>query len=193
MNGKAIAGLFVGGRATRMGGRAKGLMHAPSGPTIIDRWRTILDSLSVPAVLIGAHPAYANLGIPVVDDEPAGIGPLGGLVALLRRAGEGRALALACDMPFVSRALVGRLLSGDDAAVRAFRRGTRWEPLCASYDAPRVLPMALARVAAGLHSLQGLLEEAGAVSVPLSDAEEYELVDWDSPEDVRANPRLNSG
>jgi molybdopterin-guanine dinucleotide biosynthesis protein A len=190
---RAIAGLFVGGRATRLGGRAKGLMHTPSGPTVVDRWRTILDSLSVPVVLVGAHPAYAHLAIPVVGDEPAGIGPLGGLVALLRRAGEGRALALACDMPYVSGALVERLLSDDAAPVRAFRRGTRWEPLCASYDAPRVLPVAMARAAAGLHSLQGLLEEVGAASVPLSGAEEHELADWDGPEDVRANPRSYSG
>jgi molybdopterin-guanine dinucleotide biosynthesis protein A len=184
VNGPTIAGLFVGGRATRMGGRPKGLMCSPSGPTIVDRWRAILDSLSVPAVLVGVHPGYAHLGIPMIADDPAGIGPLGGLVALLRHSGAGRALALASDMPFVSRTLVARLLTSDDAPVRAFRRGSRWEPLCASYDVPRVLPIAVARAAAGLHSLQGLLDEAGAVRVPLSEAEQEELADWDRPEDV---------
>jgi molybdopterin-guanine dinucleotide biosynthesis protein A len=185
MTDRAIAGLFVGGGATRMGGLAKGLMRAPSGTTIVDRWREILDSFSIPAVLVGAHPAYLHLGIPLVDDEPAGIGPLGGLVALLRRAGSGRALALAGDMPFVSRSLIARLLSdGENGPVRAFRRGSRWEPLCASYDAARVLPIAVARAASGLLSLQGLLDEAGAVSLPLARSEERELRDWDSPDDL---------
>jgi molybdopterin-guanine dinucleotide biosynthesis protein A len=193
VNASTIAGLFVGGRATRMGGHPKGLMHAPSGPTIVDRWRALLDSLSVPAVLVGAHPAYAHLGIPMVADDPVGIGPLGGLVALLRRAGSGRALALAGDMPFVSRALVARLLSGGDAPVLAFRRGERWEPLCARYDAPRVLPIAVARAASGLHSLQGLLDEAGAVGVPLSEAEQDELSDWDSPGDLADRTPTSTG
>jgi molybdenum cofactor guanylyltransferase len=178
-----VAGLFVGGRASRMGGSAKGLLLASDGETIVDRWRAVLRSLDVPVVLVGAHPAYAHLGLPTIEDLPEGIGPLGGLLSLLRLA-HGKALALACDMPFVSLGVMRRLVEGRCASVLAPRRDGLWEPLCAMYDCARVLPVAEARALAGQYSLQGLLVAAGAEELVLAAEEWAELRDWDSPEDV---------
>ena len=180
-----MAGVFVGGRATRMGGRAKGLMQAPDGRTIIERWLAILRAIGVAEViLVGVHPAYAGLGLEALEDEPKGIGPLGGLVALLRRAGTGRALALACDMPFVSSDLLARIVAAHDAPIVAPRLGDRWEPLCARYEAAWVLPIARRRVITADHSLQRLLDEASAAELPLLPHDAEELRDWDAPEDV---------
>jgi molybdopterin-guanine dinucleotide biosynthesis protein A len=178
-----LAGVFVGGAGTRLGGLAKGLMRAPGGETIVERWRRLLDGLGVPMVLVGRHAAYADLGLELVEDEPCGVGPLGGLVGLLRRAGEGRALALACDMPFVSGALVGRLVASAGRGAVVSPRTGGWEPLFAVYDAPRVLPIAVARAGRGALSLQGLLDEAGAVELPLEAGEVAQLKDWDRPGD----------
>jgi molybdopterin-guanine dinucleotide biosynthesis protein A len=181
-----IAGIFVGGAGSRMGGRAKGMMEAPSGGTIVDRWLAVLRSVGIDrVVLVGQNEAYASQGLEALDDEPAGIGPLGGLCALLRRAGDASALALACDMPFVSSALTRRLLAGPNGPVVAPRRGGVWEPLFARYEPTIVLPIARGRVAAGRHSLQGLLAEAGAVELPLEKGDEQLLTDWDTSEDVR--------
>jgi molybdopterin-guanine dinucleotide biosynthesis protein A len=189
----ALAGVFVGGSGRRMGGRPKGLLRTPEGLTLVERWAGMLAGLGMAVVLVGDARAYVELGLglPALEDEPGGIGPLGGLVALLRHAcdpQEGRggcALAFACDMPFVSRALVERLLAApSDAAVVAPRREGRWEPLCARYDAARVLPHAMTLREARDHSLQRLLERAGAVELPLRTHEARELRDWDSPEDV---------
>jgi molybdopterin-guanine dinucleotide biosynthesis protein A len=182
----AVAGVFVGGPARRMGGRPKGLLIAPDGVTIVERWREMLSAMGVAVVLVGEGAAYAGLGLPMVHDEPRGVGPLGGLVALLRHAGVHPALALACDMPFVSRSLVERLLAFPaDAPIVAPRREGRWEPLCARYDPDRVLPLAIARVASPYHSLQRLLDDAPAAELPLSPEEAAQLRDWDSPADVR--------
>jgi molybdopterin-guanine dinucleotide biosynthesis protein A len=182
-----IGGIFVGGAGTRMGGRAKGLLATRDGATIVDRWRAILTAAGVETiVLVGAHDAYAHLGLETIHDAPAGIGPLGGLVALLRRAGEKTAIAVACDMPSVSTALMARLLQAPDAPVVAPRRNGRWEPLFARYDARAVRPLAEAQAAAQDHSLQRLLERAGAVELPISAAEADELHDWDTPEDAGA-------
>lgn len=171
-----------------MGGRAKGLLPAPDGRPIVERWVQLLESVGADVVLVGACDAYAHLGLERVEDDPPGIGPLGGLVALLRRAGPAPALAVACDMPHVSRALVERLVEAPAAApVVAPRRDGRWEPFFARYDAPRVLPVALARVAAGAHALQGLLDAAGAAELPVSAGEMRELGDWDSPADLTAS------
>lgn len=185
---RAVAGVFVGGRGARMGGLPKGLLRGPDGAPLVERWRAMLAELGVPVVLVGESGAYAHLGLPALTDEPPGVGPLGGLVALLRHAGTVPALAFACDMPFVSRALVERLLAASpDAPVVAPRREARWEPLCARYDPTRVLPLAVARTASTRHSLQGLLDEAGAAALPLLPHEDAELRDWDSPTDVTAS------
>jgi molybdopterin-guanine dinucleotide biosynthesis protein A len=181
-----VAGIFIGGRALRMGGQPKGLMRGPQGVTLVERWRAMMSGLGIVVVLVGDAPAYAALGLPTLRDAPPGIGPLGGLVALLRHVGEGTALALACDMPFVSRGLIERLLEAPrHMPIVAPRRESRWEPLCARYDASHVLPLAIAQAAATHHSLQRLLDEGGAVELGLLEHEGDELHDWDSPEDVR--------
>jgi molybdopterin-guanine dinucleotide biosynthesis protein A len=183
-----LAGVFVGGLGSRMGGVPKGLLHGPDGATLVERWRALLDALGVEVVLVGSAGLYASTRLPAVADEPAGIGPLGGLVGLLRRAGPRQALALACDMPFVSRGLVERLLGAPAGpSVVAPRRDGLWEPLCARYDAARVLPVAAARAASPDHSLQGLLDELGAVELPLGPGDVEDLRDWDTPDDVRGS------
>jgi molybdopterin-guanine dinucleotide biosynthesis protein A len=185
---RAVAGVFVGGAAVRMGGLAKGLLRGSDGATLVERWRVMLEELGIAVVLVGDAAAYAHLGLPMLKDEPPGVGPLGGLVALLRHAGTIPALAFACDMPFVSRALVERLLAApSDAPIVAPRRDARWEPLCARYDPVRVLPLALARAASSHHSLQPLLDAADAAALPLLPDEDAELRDWDSPGDVTAS------
>jgi molybdopterin-guanine dinucleotide biosynthesis protein A len=180
---EVLAGLFVGGRSSRMGGRPKGLMRSADGTTIAERSLRFLRSLQVPVVLVGAAKAYASLGVPAIPDDPEGIGPLGGLIALLRNAPE-RALALACDMPFISRSLLERLLEDRGAPVLAPWHDGLWEPLFAIYRPARVLGVAQARAAAGIHSLQGLLDQVAAVRLKLSPTELAELRDWDSPDDL---------
>ena len=167
-----------------MGGVAKGLLTTESGETLVSRWQRLFAELGVPTVLVGQHEAYRALEAPKIADDPAGIGPLGGLVALLTTAGEGRAFAVACDMPFVSIELLRKLAAHPSPApIVAARRGDWWEPLFARYDAPRVLSTARARVRRGEHSLQGLLDEASAEPLPLTPVEANELRDWDRPED----------
>ncbi len=175
-----VAGIFVGGGSTRMG-RAKGLLRDDAGVTLIDRWRALFEGLGIEHVLVGVRAEYAGIELRALADDPPGIGPLGGLAALLDEAGDRRALAVACDMPFVTREDVVALLDAPRAPIVAPRRGDRWEPLCAVY-APEVRSIVRARIAAGQRSLQGLLDAAGAVEVELPSAH---LDDWDTPQDVR--------
>ncbi len=185
MTHAVVAGIFVGGASVRFGGRPKGLLPGPTGAALVEGLRGHCVALSVPCVLVGRRPEYAHLGVETLDDEPAGVGPLGGLVALLRRAGGGRCVALGCDMPFVTRALLGALLAADaPGPAVAARRGGRWEPMFARYDAPRALPTALSRLEAGARSTQGLLDALGAAELPLSLGEQRLLDDWDTPEDM---------
>jgi len=170
-----------------MGGKAKGLLLAPSGVSIVERWRRLLEDEGLQVVLVGQRAEYAPLGLPTLQDAQPDSGPLAGLVTLL---GVGESiLAVACDMPHVSPALLHRLLTeSPDAPLLAPRIEGVWQPLFARYDSARVLPFAQKRLAEGRLALQGLLDEAGAVALPLSPAEEAELTDWDRPEDVTDSP-----
>jgi len=180
-----LAGVFVGGASSRFGGRPKGLLASPSGVTIVDALCGHLDALGIPWVLVGRRPEYSAIPGETLDDSPSGVGPLGGVLPLLRRAGEGHAIAVACDMPFVSRALLARLVGAvTDAPAVAPRRDGRWEPMFARYDARRALPVAEARVASGRRSVHGLLDELGASELALSPDEQRMLDDWDTPEDM---------
>ncbi len=181
-----IAGIFIGGAGSRMGGCAKGLLEVPGGGTLVERWLALLRGAGVARLLlVGRRAGYEGLGLDAIDDEPSGIGPIGGLAGLLRRSGDSRALALACDMPFVTPAIVAGLLSAPDAPIVAPRSEGLWEPLCARYDAKRVLPHVLRRIGAGQHALQPLLREAGAIELAVPREEATTLRDWDTPEDVR--------
>ena len=64
--------------------------------------------------LVGAAAPYASLALPGLDDNPSGIGPVGGLRALLLRARADQsetALALACDLPFLDEATISAILA----------------------------------------------------------------------------------
>jgi molybdopterin-guanine dinucleotide biosynthesis protein A len=195
------AGIFVGGKARRMGGAPKGLLRVADGQTILARTLELLREVEASVVLVGRSEAYAS-GLPSIGpradstgtlsaferigDAEDEAGPLAGLVALLEHAGTGPVLALACDMPYLTAALVRRVAShSPDAAALAPRRDGRWEPLFARYDAARVRPFARGRLARRELSLQGLLDEVGAEELPLQPAEVELLCDWDSPSDIR--------
>jgi molybdopterin-guanine dinucleotide biosynthesis protein A len=184
-----VAGIFVGGTSSRMGGRPKGLLLAPGDPdgageTIVARWRRMFDALGVASVLVGERTAYAGLGMDGIDDDPAGIGPLGGLVALLKRARGGSAIVVACDMPYVSLRLLTKLASHPSAGAVAARRGNVWEPLFARYTGPRALEIAERNVGAARHGLYAVLDALGADALPLSADDWLELRDWDTPGDA---------
>lgn len=186
---QAVAGIFVGGQARRMGGRPKGNLPASDGRTIVQKLRAACEEAGARVLLIGnasAREAYASEGLPGADDDPRAEGPLAGLVALLAHAADGRALALACDMPFVTQAVLKRLLEDpSDAPALAAKRGGMWEPFFARYDARKMLPLALKAASERKLRLQSLLDEAGAQSFEMSPDEEHALVDWDAPTDLQ--------
>ncbi len=182
-----LVGLFVGGAARRMGGTPKGLLAAPGGETIVERWRALCGTVGLRCFLVGEADAYARLGIERVADARPGAGPLGGLVGLLRAQPAAPVVAVACDMPFVTEPLLRRLaFSTSIAAALAPWRDELFEPLFARYDPARVLPLAERQLAGDDLSMQRLLRSADAERFPLSPDEWPLLADWDNPADVRS-------
>ncbi len=105
MSGLSV-GLLAGGRSTRMG-QNKALVTLAGRPLIehvLDRVRGI-DAREI--ILITNEPElYTHLELPCFPDEIPGKGALGGVYTALRRSQCSHTLVIACDMPFVSTALL---------------------------------------------------------------------------------------
>jgi molybdenum cofactor guanylyltransferase len=190
-----LLGLFVGGRARRMGGHPKGLLPAPeTGEPIVVRLARIGTELGLEPVFVGdATPYRAVLpDLVALADDPPGIGPLGGLAALLA-ASDAAAIALACDMPYVPSALIARLVQAPIGPHVIAPRSTAglWDPLCARYDANAVAPVLAAELARGTRSFQRLFATLRVTELALDPEERAALSDWDALEDVpvAARPR----
>jgi len=186
-----VVGIFVGGRGSRFGGIAKGNLVHPSGTRLIERLFDVVRTALPDAllVLVGERPEYADLELATVRDSPAGIGPLGGLralVAFARDEGRDAAVAIACDMPYVTSELVRRLADEAPGSSALAPKGDgRWQALAARYGVS-VLPVLDAAIRAHEHSLQRIFERLGADAHVLSvdDAELAALGDWDAPDDL---------
>lgn len=156
------AAILAGGLARRLGGADKSALvvgHA----RIIDRQLAALSSVSDDIRMVANHPGrYAALRIPVIADAIPGAGALGGLYSALLDARHDRVLVLACDLPFISTALLERLVAEScgpqelDAVVPRSVRGI--EPLCALYRR-HCAGAARARIERGELRVAGLLAD----------------------------------
>jgi len=184
-------GIFVGGASRRMGGAPKGLLPLP-GPaheTLVARAVRVVREAGLRPVFIGHAPWLGDVApdVPRWTDRHTGIGPMGGLATLLAQSDGVYAIALACDMPYVTAAMLARLASVEtNAAIVAPRmtRGTGWEALCARYHRDRVSSVIEALVASRRYALQAAFDELPVEPLLLGDSEAAALRDWDAPSDV---------
>jgi molybdopterin-guanine dinucleotide biosynthesis protein A len=190
---RLLVGVFVGGRGMRLGGVDKGLLKAPDSElTLIERLLGEL-RLALPSadtVLLGASNAYAHLTLPQLADAPQGVGPLGGLLALLEHAEQqqrAHVIALACDLPYIAHPLLARLATEkpEAAALIAETDGAR-NPLVARYAVAPASRAARAVFETGKRSLQAVLDALaeGVERLELTPSEMHSLRDWDRPEDL---------
>lgn len=116
------AAILVGGRSRRMGETKALLRLDPDGPTVVESVVRALGEVASEILLAGSPPTgdFAFLGLRQVPDIVPNAGVLGGMHAALREARHDRVLVVACDMPFLSPALLRYMASlpaGDDALV----------------------------------------------------------------------------
>jgi molybdenum cofactor guanylyltransferase len=107
------------------------------------------------------RPEWVEAGVEIVTDTIPERGPLGGIVAALRRAQHGRLLVLAIDLSRMSANYLGGLLAQSTSHCGAVPRHNDglFEPLAAIY--PRaILSLAEDFLHAPRYSLQSLLAES---------------------------------
>jgi molybdenum cofactor guanylyltransferase len=156
------AAILAGGRARRFGGVDKASL-AVGRARIIDRQLAALSGVADDIRIVANDTErYAGLGVRVIGDAVAGAGPLGGIYSALLDAAHDAVIVLACDLPFVTAALLERLAmehgSGEqvDAVIPQSARGL--EPLCAVYDR-RAAAAARLRIDRGQLKVAGLLDD----------------------------------
>jgi molybdopterin-guanine dinucleotide biosynthesis protein A len=184
--GACVGAIIAGGRATRMGGRPKGLDEV-GGRRILDRVAGALAQVTDGLLLVANAPDAASWlpGVETVGDVVPDAGALGGLLTALAHAGA-PVLAVAWDMPFVPASLLGELrrvaeAERADAAVPERDAAGRVEPLCAYYGLA-CRPAAARRVGRGELRVVGLLDEVRARRLPLA-----RVLDWGDPERLFLN------
>jgi molybdopterin-guanine dinucleotide biosynthesis protein A len=109
----------AGGKSSRKG-RDKGLVPFMGG-TMIEYILMQLEGIGEEVIVITNSPDdYRFLGLPLFPDVIPDWGALGGLYSAIYHAPQEACLVLACDMPFVNRALLDHLIAllpGYDAVI----------------------------------------------------------------------------
>jgi molybdopterin-guanine dinucleotide biosynthesis protein A len=130
-NRNFAAVLLAGGRSTRMG-RDKAALVVEGQPL----WRRQLAILRAldPRELFISGPSdgpYAEAGVAIVEDTIPGLGPLGGIAAVLERIASPRVVVLAIDLPAMTPDYLAGLLREETPLVP--ERSGFFEPLAAAY------------------------------------------------------------
>jgi molybdopterin-guanine dinucleotide biosynthesis protein A len=189
--GDLTAAILAGGLARRFGGRDKARLIVGGRP-ILERLVEAAAPVASRVILVTNDPArYADAGVPVLQDEISGAGPLGGLITALRASATRRVLALASDLPYVDADFLAYLAGrapGADLVVPRTPDGLH--PLCAVY-ARALLPVLEAHLASGRRALVDLVGgvrtvEVGPEEVARFDALGRLLTNVNTPDDYEA-------
>ena len=130
-------------------GRDKALLELDEpGITLLEKTASLVKLVAGSVTVVGGEERYGNLGLPVMADlipeiGPHKIGPMGGLITILKRTQAEWNLLVACDMPHLNVELLRNLLlaaveSNADCVLAEGPDG-RLHPLCAVYHR-RCLP-----------------------------------------------------
>jgi len=124
--------VLAGGESSRMG-FPKHLLPA-SGGTVTDHIINRLGTVFSEVIVVGRGLEINRTDTRVIEDVRMKRTPLVGILSGILAAGNPRVFAIGCDMPFVRKQLIRRLVSetGSDVVVPVVRG--YFEPLCAVYS-----------------------------------------------------------
>ena len=184
--------VLAGGRGERLG-RSKGDLSY-DGKTLAERASALLWPICG-SVLISLSEGVENPAPnypPLVDPPPSGRGPLAGIDAAFEATGDADLLVLACDYPFVTQALLRRLVShamGEDDIVMMTDFAGRDHPLVALWCRCAAAAVHEA-VAADRLKVRGMLPDLGVRRLGPAEFQgidlDRELFNLNRPEDLSA-------
>src|SRR5207249_2988668 len=177
----------------RYGGRDKGALVV-DGRSIRERQIGELAAIAGDILIVGSSGPKRYGDVPdravvrLIADRVAGCGPLGGLHTALLEAAFEPLVVVACDMPYVSGALLQHLAAlTREADIVVPRTDRGFHPLCAAYTRACIEPAAR-RLADGRLKLVDLFEDVRVRSVGVEELHAFGdirrlLANVNSPED----------
>jgi molybdopterin-guanine dinucleotide biosynthesis protein A len=165
---QSLEGFILAGGASRRMGTDKSKLTL-SGQTFIERVATALSAVTNEISVVGGgqHESASLLqhNLPIVPDIHENWGALGGLHAAFTACRAEWAVIVACDLPFVTGALLRRLASlstdlADCQAVAPVQSDGRPQPLCAVYRVSPCVKIAEELIKSGEHRPLALLQSA---------------------------------
>jgi len=177
-----MAAILCGGASRRMGSDKARLPH-PSGGTLLERAAALAASCCKEVVLLSGERGYPELGLPALADAEPDCGPLGGLVAAMRRSGERAILLLPVDMTGLTAEHLSALIDGfreGDGPIVA-RGPERRHPALSIWPASSRFA-AESSLSTGRLALHPLLDQLDARELELPSAA---LVNWNRPGDMK--------
>ena len=194
--------ILAGGKASRYGGRPKGLLPLAEGETMLARIIGELRAAGLDDIVVVANDraAYRHLQREIVPDLRPGLGPLGGIEAALHHLAPrcDGVLLLPCDLPGITAAEIAALrqafVSVPAPVVMAETERGRCHPLCAIVDVS-ITPAVSQAIDAGRRSPYRLWLEVGAMLVHFEEAGPF--FNLNTPADLarwrQANPSRPAG
>jgi molybdenum cofactor guanylyltransferase/molybdopterin-guanine dinucleotide biosynthesis protein MobB len=180
--------ILAGGKARRMGGEDKGLIHYQQQPLI----QHTINALSpqVDSLVINANrnsEQYAAFGHPVISDELSDFqGPLAGMLTALRHVDTDYILTAPCDTPNLPLQLRQRLMESlllNQADIAVAHDGKRLQPVFCLI--PRRLTDSLAAyLESGERKIDRWLQQHKLVEVDFSDQVDS-FININTPEDLK--------
>jgi molybdenum cofactor guanylyltransferase len=187
---KISAIILAGGQSRRMG-RDKALIDFNGQPIIahvIDVMRELSDDV---IVVSNRADEYARFGVWIVPDYDPPSGPLGGIAAGLSAAKNDLSIVVACDMPFLNRALLRYLIdrAGKVDAV-VMKTGDDYEPLHAVYRST-CLPFIQQHLAQGDRRVISFFDDVKLLTIPEAewrpiDPDARSISNLNTPEDLQS-------
>lgn len=185
--------ILVGGKSSRFGSDKSRMELA--GKKVLERLLHVLGDFpfqSLAVITAQGRERSRPAGAIMLEDDQEGLGPIGGITTALRRL-PGGILVTACDMPFISNAMV-EWLAGNreprmDAVIPRHARGI--EPLFGIYE-KKFLPALEEAIRNGRYALHFLLEEAAVrfVDMPAQFSAEREFANINTPADYERIEKL---
>lgn len=191
--------VLAGGLSSRMGReKARIRVYGESKPDLLTRTYQLLEDL-LDDVRVACRPGRPREGYNCIFDIVEGLGPFGGVHAALhvaRQTGRQAVLALSCDLPFMDRPTLRRLLlarqeRAASALLTTFRqRETGFiEALTAVYEV-KALPLFEQALRAGERKLSRIVDPAQRTDIPYARHESLPFFNINYPADLEVAHRL---
>jgi len=176
--------IFCGGKSRRMGQPKAGVV-LPSGQTLIEHVYHIMKSLCRQVVLVGhGQGVPASLqSLPKIEDHYQGIGPIGGLEALLNSNLDSEYLIVPCDLYQLTQEALRPLLDFSLKPLVVLEHQGEIEPMIGRYLA-HLLPLVRSQIAQGNFALRDVLSRADIHVVSLEDKCLAAIANANSPKDI---------